>query len=53
VSIKTLNHMFVTESCVLSGKSMQPRPAPLQTIDWPAEPWRKIAIDIAGEFQVK
>jgi len=30
---------------------MQPRPAPLQTIDWPAEPWRKIAIDIAGEFQ--
>ena len=40
------------EACIISGKSLQPRPAQLHAIEWPSEPWRKIAIDIAGEFQV-
>ena len=40
------------EACIISGKSLQSRPAQLQAIEWPSEPWRKIAIDIAGEFQV-
>ena len=39
------------EPCIISGKSIKTQPAPLQPIEWPNGPWRKIAVDIAGEFQ--
>jgi len=38
------------EPCVISGKSTKPKPAPLLPVEWPIKPWRKIAIDVAGEF---
>jgi transposase InsO family protein len=39
------------QPCIVSGKSIKPQPAPLKPIEWPSGPWRKIAVDIAGEFQ--
>jgi transposase InsO family protein len=39
------------QACIVSGKSVKPQPAPLKPVEWPSGPWRKIAIDIAGEFQ--
>lgn len=44
------SHVRNCEPCIISGKSIKPVPAPLQPIEWPEKPWRKIAIDIAGEF---
>jgi hypothetical protein len=38
------------ESCILSGKSAKPRQGPLQPIPPPSGPWRKLSLDIAGEF---
>ncbi len=34
----------------MSGKVAKPRPGPLQPVPLPSGPWRKIAIEIAGEF---
>jgi len=36
--------------CVVSGKSTRPTPGPLQPVRFPAGPWRKLSLDIAGEF---
>ena len=36
--------------CILSGKSVHPTPGPLQPLPWPQGPWRRISVDIAGEF---
>jgi hypothetical protein len=43
---------FVRECtpCIVSGKSTRPTPGPLQPVPFPAGPWRKISLDIAGEF---
>ncbi len=38
------------EVCLLSGKSVRPRVAPLQPVQWPAGPWDRIQIDIFGEL---
>ena len=38
------------EACLLSGKSVRPRVAPLQPVQWPAGPWDRIQIDIFGEL---
>jgi len=38
-------------ACVLSGKSIRPVPLPAKQIPLPSGPWRKVAIDIAGEFR--
>ncbi len=37
-------------ACVISGKSVRPSPGPLQPVNLPSGPWRKISLDIAGEF---
>jgi transposase InsO family protein len=37
-------------ACILSGKSVRPTPGPLQPVPLPAGPWRKLSLDIAGEF---
>lgn len=37
-------------ACVLSGKAAKPRPGPLHPVPLPSGPWRKLAVDIAGEF---
>ena len=37
-------------ACVVSGKSSRPAPGLLQPVALPAGPWRKLALDIAGEF---
>jgi len=34
----------------VSGKSIRPTPGPLQPVRFPTEPWRKLSLDIAGEF---
>jgi hypothetical protein len=36
--------------CVVSGKSVRPVPGPLQPVQLPSGPWKKISLDIAGEF---
>lgn len=53
VGIDTDIEHFVREctACVLSGKSVAPRPGPLQPLPLPTGPWQKLSIDIAGEFQ--
>ena len=38
------------EACFLSGKSVRPRVALLQPVQWPAGPWDRIQIDIFGEL---
>lgn len=38
--------------CTHSGKSVRPVPGPLQPVQLPSGPWRKISLDIAGEFNV-
>ena len=35
---------------VVSGKSVRPVPGPLQPVQLPSGPWKKISLDIAGEF---
>ena len=40
------------EDCVVSGKSVRPSPGPLHPVPLPAGPWRKLSLDIAGEFHV-
>ena len=35
--------------CVVSGKSVRPVPGPLQPTPLPLGPWRKLALDFAGE----
>jgi RNase H-like domain found in reverse transcriptase/Integrase zinc binding domain/Integrase core domain/Reverse transcriptase (RNA-dependent DNA polymerase) len=40
----------VCESCVTSGKSVRPLPGPLQPVALPSGPWKKISLDLAGEF---
>jgi hypothetical protein len=37
-------------ACIVSGKAAHPVPAPLQPLQWPSGPWRRISIDIAGAF---
>jgi hypothetical protein len=43
---------FVREcaACVISGKSVRPISAPLHPVPVPSGPWKKISLDIAGEF---
>jgi hypothetical protein len=36
--------------CIVSGKSVRPVPGPLQPVQLPSGPWKKISLDIAGEF---
>jgi hypothetical protein len=36
--------------CVVSGKSVRPSPGPLHPVPLPSGPWRKLSLDIAGEF---
>ena len=36
--------------CVISGKSVRPSPGPLQPVILPSGAWRKLSLDIAGEF---
>jgi RNase H-like domain found in reverse transcriptase/Reverse transcriptase (RNA-dependent DNA polymerase)/Integrase zinc binding domain/Integrase core domain len=36
--------------CIVSGKSIRPAPGPLQPVPLPAGPWKKLSLDIAGEF---
>jgi hypothetical protein len=38
------------EPCIVSGKSIHPVPGPLQPLPWPVGPWRRLSLDIAGEF---
>jgi len=49
---KDIEH-YVREctACVISGKSIRPTPLPAKRIPSPSGPWRKVAIDIAGEFK--
>ncbi len=37
-------------ACVVSGKSVRTSPGPLHPLSWPSGPWRRISVDIAGEF---
>lgn len=37
-------------ACTVSGKSARPTPGPLQPAPLPSGPWRKLALDFAGEF---
>ena len=37
--------------CAMSGKSVKPRAAPLQPVEWPEQPWDKLQIDIFGDIQ--
>ena len=37
-------------ACVVSGKSVRPVPGPLQVATLPSGPWKKVALDFAGEF---
>lgn len=37
-------------ACIVSGKSIHPVPGPLQPVPLPSGPWRKLALDFAGEF---
>ena len=37
-------------ACIVSGKSARPVPGPLQPVPLPSGPWRKLALDFAGEF---
>jgi hypothetical protein len=37
-------------ACIVSGKSVRPVPGPLQPAQLPSGPWRKLALDFAGEF---
>ena len=39
-------------ACIVSGKSVRPSPGPLHPIPLPVGPWRKLSLDIAGEFHV-
>jgi hypothetical protein len=39
------------EACTVTGKATRPTPGPLQPLQLPSGPWRKLAIDIAGEFK--
>ena len=39
-------------ACIVSGKSVRPVPGPLQPAPLPSGPWRKLALDFAGEFVV-
>ena len=38
------------QPCVVSGKSVRPSPGPLHPVPLPSGPWRKLSLDIAGEF---
>jgi hypothetical protein len=40
------------QACIISGKSVRPSPGPLHPVPRPAGPWRKLSLDIAGEFHV-
>jgi hypothetical protein len=44
------NHVKDCMACVVSGKSVQPTPGLLQPTALPSGPWKKLAIDFAGEF---
>jgi hypothetical protein len=43
-------HVTDCTACVISGKSVRPSPGPLQPVKLPTGPWRKLSLDIAGEF---
>jgi len=36
--------------CVVSGKSVRPSPGNLHPVPLPTGPWRKLSMDIAGQF---
>jgi transposase InsO family protein len=38
------------EACIVTGKSISPSPGPLHPLPLPSGPWRRISVDIAGEF---
>ena len=44
------NWVTDSEACLLSGKSVRPRVAPLQPVQWPAGPWDRIQINVFGEL---
>jgi hypothetical protein len=37
-------------ACIVSGKSVAPAPGLLQAVALPTGPWKKLSLDIAGEF---
>jgi hypothetical protein len=37
-------------ACIVSGKSVSPTPELLQAVALPTGPWKKLSLDIAGEF---
>ena len=37
-------------ACIISGKSVKSSPGPLQPLPWPSGPWRRLSLDIAGEY---
>ena len=42
-------HVKHCESCTISEKAGNPRPAPLQPTPWPQQPWEALQVDIFGE----
>ena len=43
-------HVRNCEPCIVSGKSVRPTSGPLLPVALPTGPWRKLSLDIAGEF---
>jgi len=48
--VEAFVHDCVT--CIVSGKSTRPVPEPLLHVPLPSGPWRKLALDFAGQFTV-
>ncbi len=45
------HYVGACEPCIISGKSISQTPGPLQPLPLPAGPWRRISVDVAGEFK--